>query len=83
MLSMAAVRLAAIDARQSAGRPNGGFAGGSPEREISHARQSLEVNVIDRPKAMHNASSRRPGCEGVQFRIHAKGPPPDAAPSLQ
>jgi hypothetical protein len=64
MLSMAAVRLAAIDARQSAGRPNGGFAGGSPEREISHARQSLEVNVIDRPKAMHQCVQQAPRMRG-------------------
>src|SRR3984893_12195728 len=64
MLSMAAVRLAAIDARQSAGRPNGGFAGGSPEREISHARQSLEVNVIDRPNAMHQCVQQAPRMRG-------------------
>jgi hypothetical protein len=40
-------------ASESAGRPERGFAGGGPEREIRHARQCLELHVIDGLEAMH------------------------------
>ena len=51
MLSMAAVRLAAIDARQSAGRPNGGFAGGSPRWALRNgtAATNCETFAADEP----------------------------------
>ena len=46
MLSMAAVRLAAIDARQSAGRPNGGFAGGSPRWALRNGTAATNCETV-------------------------------------
>jgi hypothetical protein len=45
MLSMAALRLDRISTRKSAGRPKSGFTRRSPEREIGHAGQPVELNA--------------------------------------
>src|ERR1700730_4800230 len=42
-----------VGTSESAGRPEGGFACGGPEREIRHARQCVELHVIDGPETMH------------------------------
>ena len=65
-----------IGASESAGRPERRFTRGGPERKIRHARQCLELHVIDGPEAMH--CPVKEGAEdkwGARFRICAKAPP--------